>query len=357
MVLNTSSSSPVQDASAPSAGTTGAANPPPFQGGAFGKPLPSILTTKLTPSATEGPFPPFGFFGRGGGGRGGFGGAFRGGMGHGRFRPETVSLEGGESNFRGPPPFWGPHPDPPLAPMPPVGPGASSFGPGYDGSGLAGLFGQHARNFAGDLAAHFGGQPTDGPMPEGPPGFGPHGRDFGGWHGRRGGRGGGGGGGGRGRGGWRGGWGHHHHHHHGEFVHPRMDIIHSDNTYTVTIELPGLQKQNVDISATEGLLTIAGEFPSSNPPAEDPFDTEYDTMDDEGEDAPTEPVGNPNNEGNGRYLLHERPTGKFKRSLRLPGWVNLDSIKATMTEGVLTIVVEKPPLEGPPSTTRKVSIA
>jgi HSP20 family protein len=344
MVLNTSSGSPVQaEASTPAAGATGAANAFPFQSGAFGEPPLSILTSKptlISRSAKEGPFPPFGHFGRGG-----FGGAF-GGMGHGRFRPETVPLEGGETDHRGPPhhhhhgppppvhPFWGPHPDPPLAPMPPLG-------PGFEAAGLTGLMGHHARNFAGDLAAHFNGQPADGPMPGGP-GFGHHGRGFGGWRGR-GGRG--------GRGGWRGGW----HHGHGEFVHPRMDIFHSDNTYTVTIELPGLQKQNVDISATEGLLTISGEFPSSNPPADDPF-AEYDTMDDGDEEVVMEAAGNPN-EGHGRYILHERATGKFKRSLRLPDWVNLDSIKATMAEGVLTIVFEKPQPEITPSTTRKVSIA
>jgi len=39
-----------------------------------------------------------------------------------------------------------------------------------------------------------------------------------------------------------------------------MDIVSSDDAYTVTIELPGLKKDDVEISVQERVLTVSGKF-------------------------------------------------------------------------------------------------
>jgi len=131
-----------------------------------------------------------------------------------------------------------------------------------------------------------------------------------------------------------------------------MDIYQADNTYTVTVELPGLQKQAVDISINEGLLIISGEY-TPNPSAPEEVFDEYDYMGDEEVEMEAPEQGN----GDGHYIVHERPSGKFKRSIRLPSWVDVDSIKATMADGLLTVVFEKPFPQAPTPSVHKVSIA
>jgi len=88
---------------------------------------------------------------------------------------------------------------------------------------------------------HEGGSDGEGPGHRGPGGS---------WGPRRGGR-----GPHRGRGGRCG----HRGHPHNGFIHPEMDIVASDDAYTVTIELPCLRK-DVEISVDGCVLTISGEF-------------------------------------------------------------------------------------------------
>ena len=71
---------------------------------------------------------------------------------------------------------------------------------------------------------------------------------------------------------------------------PRMDIHESpeSNLVTATIELPGLQKENVQIDVQGNRLIISGEKTSEN------------NVDEKG------------------YVLRERSTGRFHRALPLP---------------------------------------
>jgi HSP20 family molecular chaperone IbpA len=133
----------------------------------------------------------------------------------------------------------------------------------------------------------------------------------------------------------------------------------------VTVELPGLNKQDVDISVKEGMLTISGEL-ITTPESSGPDDfAEYEVMDDNAQEQLLDDFldggnnGKDKKDGNdskGRFVLRERQSGKFKRCLRLPSWVNVDSIKATMNEGVLKLVFEKPGPETPDAAERKVNI-
>ncbi|KAI0830181.1 HSP20-like chaperone [Trametes gibbosa] len=90
---------------------------------------------------------------------------------------------------------------------------------------------------------------------------------------------------------------------------PRMDL-HEDqegNLVTVTFELPGLTKENIQLDVKDNVLTVAGESTLS---------TERDEK---------------------GYSVRERRFGKFSRSIPLPQGIKPEEIKATMSDGLLTI--------------------
>ena len=86
----------------------------------------------------------------------------------------------------------------------------------------------------------------------------------------------------------------------------------ADHIY-VDAELPGFKKEDVDITLENQTLTIAAERKSE-----------------------TKKDGN-----GGDLLLHERRYNRFLRSFTLPPTVNEQSVKASLQDGVLTIVLTK----------------
>lgn len=135
-----------------------------------------------------------------------------------------------------------------------------------------------------------------------------------------------------------------------------MDIVSSDDAYTVTIELAGLKKDDVEISVEGCVLTVSGEFkPGTSAPTPSPDLDGYAVGDTEDEEDPFIDV-NDNFEKRKKkdgIILKERRAGKFKRSIDLPSWVDAEKgIKASMADGVLTIVFTK----GPESKAKKVTI-
>jgi len=150
-----------------------------------------------------------------------------------------------------------------------------------------------------------------------------------------------------------------------------MNIQHTGNVFTVTIELPGLQKEEVDISVSEGILTVSGEFVGNAPNASEAFNIPpgyeaegFEMMDESGETLYDDGVEdgieamnlNANHPDSGGFILRERRFGPFKRSIKLPAWVNVDAIKATMAHGVLSLVVEKPEEEERSVPTKKITV-
>ena len=89
-----------------------------------------------------------------------------------------------------------------------------------------------------------------------------------------------------------------------------VDIREDDRNVYVDAELPGMKKDEIDVSIENGLLTISGE-------------------------KKIEP------ETRGQEDLKERYYGRMYRCLTLPSAVNEDKVKATMQDGVLRIVLEK----------------
>ena len=103
---------------------------------------------------------------------------------------------------------------------------------------------------------------------------------------------------------------------------PSLDVTETDKEIEITVELPGLEEKDVQISVADGLLTIKGEKKAEK----------------EQKDK--------------NYRLVERSYGSFARTLQLPAWVNPDQIEASIAKGVLTVRVPKPA----PAQTRTVEV-
>jgi HSP20 family protein len=103
---------------------------------------------------------------------------------------------------------------------------------------------------------------------------------------------------------------------------PRMDVAETDKEYEITAELPGLEEKDVQVNIADDVLTIKGEKKAEK----------------EQKDK--------------NYHLFERSYGAFSRTLQLPSGVNADTIKASMSNGVLKVTVPKPV----PAQTRKVEV-
>ncbi len=92
---------------------------------------------------------------------------------------------------------------------------------------------------------------------------------------------------------------------------PAVDITETDRAYRIIAELPGMKKENVEISVAQGLLTIKGEKKEER------------------------------EEKDKGYYLSERRFGTFQRVLQLPSQADSDRIEASFENGVLTIAVPK----------------
>jgi HSP20 family protein len=96
---------------------------------------------------------------------------------------------------------------------------------------------------------------------------------------------------------------------------PSIDVNENDNEISVTVEMPGLERKDVDISLENDILTIRGEK----------------KMEAEKDDK------------NRNVHLAERTYGVFYRALQLPPGIDPSSVQATMQNGVLRITIPKPP--------------
>lgn len=91
---------------------------------------------------------------------------------------------------------------------------------------------------------------------------------------------------------------------------PDCDILESDEAYKIIIDLPGLSKNEINISLKDYVLTVKGERVG------DLDDTEV-------------------------YRRHERAEGMFSRSFALPKNVVTEELKAHHRNGTLTISMNK----------------
>lgn len=92
---------------------------------------------------------------------------------------------------------------------------------------------------------------------------------------------------------------------------PMLDVEETDDSFTLHVELPGVDASDVEVSLEENILTVAGER------------NFYADRDAEG------------------FRRIERHFGRFHRAVRLPDRVDADRVEASYRDGMLTITVPK----------------
>lgn len=102
---------------------------------------------------------------------------------------------------------------------------------------------------------------------------------------------------------------------------PAVDVLEDDEALLIRADLPGVAPDEVELSVTDGVLSLRGERRS---PAREA------APEGEGE-APAEP----------RAKLLERRAGTFSRSFTLPRGIDVESIEASHEHGVLTVRLPK----------------
>jgi len=92
---------------------------------------------------------------------------------------------------------------------------------------------------------------------------------------------------------------------------PALDIHESDTEYVVSVELPGVRKEDVSVEVNEGVLSVRGEKTS----------------------------GREEKKERSRWV--ERSYGSFHRAFTLPANAAPDRIDASFKDGVLTLRIAK----------------
>jgi HSP20 family molecular chaperone IbpA len=91
---------------------------------------------------------------------------------------------------------------------------------------------------------------------------------------------------------------------------PTADIFETEDALTVVLEMPGVSKDNVDVSVENGLLTIEGRIDFNKYEGLQPGYSEYNI-------------------------------GPYRRSFRLSNKVDQSRITAEMRDGVVTLALPK----------------
>jgi HSP20 family protein len=92
---------------------------------------------------------------------------------------------------------------------------------------------------------------------------------------------------------------------------PALDLYQSNDNVIAVVELPGMRKEDIEISLHDGTLTISGERKRENSS--------------DGDKA----------ERTERYI------GRFRRSIALPTRVDAGKVSATYRDGILTVTLPK----------------
>ena len=92
---------------------------------------------------------------------------------------------------------------------------------------------------------------------------------------------------------------------------PAVDLTETDDAYTLEADLPGLTKDDVDVTVVDNVVTLKGERKQEQEVEE---------------------------RGHNRY---ERRYGAFQRSFEVPGGFAADKVEAKFKDGVLQVTLPK----------------
>ncbi len=96
-----------------------------------------------------------------------------------------------------------------------------------------------------------------------------------------------------------------------DWLSPASDAKADENNYRISMELPGVEEKDIDVSVQDGVVTVKGEKSAER---EEKGDT---------------------------WFFTERQYGSFSRSFRLPADADGDKIAASLKDGVLSLSVPK----------------
>lgn len=105
---------------------------------------------------------------------------------------------------------------------------------------------------------------------------------------------------------------------------PKVDIAEESKHYAITVEVPGVEEKDIDVTIADGTLTIRGEKRHE----QENHDRQYHRV--------------------------ERSYGAFQRVISLPNDSKEDAVEAKFKNGILTMTVPKNP--GAKSAGRKIAI-
>lgn len=91
---------------------------------------------------------------------------------------------------------------------------------------------------------------------------------------------------------------------------PNADIFETEDALTVVLEMPGVNRDNINISVENGVLTVEGAINFGKYEGLQPVYSEYNV-------------------------------GPFRRSFRISSRIDQDKINAEMSDGVITLVLPK----------------
>lgn len=91
---------------------------------------------------------------------------------------------------------------------------------------------------------------------------------------------------------------------------PTTDIFETEDALTVVLEMPGVGRDNIDVSVENGLLTVEGKINFNKYEGLQPLYSEY-------------------------------SIGPYRRSFRISSRIDQDKIRADLRDGVITLVLPK----------------
>lgn len=91
---------------------------------------------------------------------------------------------------------------------------------------------------------------------------------------------------------------------------PSIDVLQREGDLVIRAEIPGVRSEDVDVTLHDGVLTLSGKREEAR------------------------------EEERGGYLVRERRSGSFRRSLQLPEGVDESAVRARFENGVLEVTVE-----------------
>ena len=106
---------------------------------------------------------------------------------------------------------------------------------------------------------------------------------------------------------------------------PAAEVIETNASYTVRLELPGVDHDSIDVKATDRSLVISAERQPSIPIEDNTTPTETDAA----------------SNANAQQLLSEFRTGTWSRSFRFAKPLDRDQLEASYRDGILEIRAAK----------------